>query len=69
MKASNVHANQLLGAFNKEFYDRTMPHMTEVGLKLAATICEAVGYCPPLCQRSCPSLHFSSILEVCGIGQ
>ncbi len=43
MKVPNVHANQLLGAFTKENYDKIMPHMTEVDLKLGATVCEAGG--------------------------
>ena len=43
MKVPNVHANQLLGAFTKEAYDKIMPHMTEIDLKLGATVCEAVG--------------------------
>jgi hypothetical protein len=39
MKAPNVHENQLLGAFTKETYGKIMPHMTEVDLKLGATVC------------------------------
>jgi len=43
MKVPNVPENQLLGAFTKDAYDKIMPHMTEVDLKLGATVCEAGG--------------------------
>lgn len=44
MNFPKARENQLLGAFTKEAYDRIMPHMTEVDLKLGATVCEAGGF-------------------------
>jgi hypothetical protein len=43
INAPNVNANQRLSAFTKEAYDKIMPHITEVYLKLGATVCEAGG--------------------------
>lgn len=75
MKVPNVHANQLLGAFTKEAYDRIMPHMTEVDLKLGTTVCEAGGllthaYFPKGCVLSLLTvLENGSEIECANIGR
>jgi CRP-like cAMP-binding protein len=75
MKVPNVHANQLLGAFTKEAYDKIMPHMREVDLKLGATVCEAGGllthaYFPQGCVLSLLTvLESGSEIECGNIGR
>ncbi len=75
MKVTNVHANQLLGAFTKAAYDRIMPHMTEVDLKLGTTVCDAGGllthaYFPQGCVLSLLTvLENGSEIECANIGR
>lgn len=75
MKVPNIHANRLLGAFTKEAHDRIIPHMTEVDLKLGATVCEAGGllthaYFPQGCVLSLLTvLENGSEIECANIGR
>lgn len=75
MKVHNVHPNQLLGAFTQEVQDRIMPRMTEVDLKLGATVCDAGGvlthaYFPQGCVLSLLTvLENGSEIECANIGR
>jgi CRP-like cAMP-binding protein len=72
---SHAHANQLLDAFTKEAQDRILPHLTEVDLKLGATVCEAGGvlthaYFPQGCVLSLLTvLENGSEIECANIGR
>lgn len=75
MTAPKVHANQLLGAFTTESYDRIVPHLKEVDFKLGTIVCEAGGslthaYFPQGCVLSLLTvLENGSEIECANIGR